>query len=315
MDTGLLMRTEKSVLFVIPWGEHWLIGDTDTEWPFDPSLPVASHADIDYLLTKVNHMLREPLTTADIEGVFAGLRPLVAASVGADTTKLSREHAVRSPAPGLSVIAGGKYTTYRVMARDLIDVAAKDLGAGPGSAIQPSRTHEVPLAGADGYHQMWESRDEIAESAGLPVMQVERLLGRYGAELRDLLVLVADRPALKEPVPGAHPYLGAEIVFACSHEGAVHLDDVLSRRTRIRIEVRDRGTGAAPRIAELMAAELGWDQARMAAEIGRYLDMIEADLAAESMPDDASAFQAATDRLRGLGEGSQSPPITSIGAD
>jgi glycerol-3-phosphate dehydrogenase len=315
MDTGLLMRTEKSVLFVIPWGEHWLIGDTDTEWPFDPSLPVASRADIDYLLAKVNGMLREPLTAADIEGVFAGLRPLVAANAGADTTKLSREHAVRSPAPGLSVIAGGKYTTYRVMARDLIDVAVRDLGAGPDTSVQPSRTDEVPLAGADGYHDMWESRDEIAKSAGLPVVQIERLLGRYGSDLRDLLALMADRPALKEPVPGAGPYLGAEIVYACSHEGAVHLDDVLSRRTRIRIEVRDRGAVAAERAAELMAAELGWDQARMAGEVSRYLDIIAADLAAESMPDDHSAFEAASDHLRRLDAGSQSPPISSIGAD
>jgi glycerol-3-phosphate dehydrogenase len=315
MDTGLLTRTEKSVLFVIPWGEHWLIGDTDTEWPFDPSLPVASRADIDYLLAKVNHMLREPLTAADIEGVFAGLRPLVAAGAGADTTKLSREHAVRSPAPGLSVIAGGKYTTYRVMARDLIDVAVRDLGPGSDRSVAASRTHEVPLSGASGYHDMWESRDEIAESAGLPVAQVERLLGRYGSDLSDLLALMDRRPALKEPVPGADSYLGAEIVYACSHEGAVHLDDVLSRRTRIRIEVRDRGAGAAPHAAELMAAELGWDQARMAAEVSRFLDMIAADLAAESMPNDESAFEAANDHLRGPGAGSQSPPISSIGAD
>jgi glycerol-3-phosphate dehydrogenase len=315
MDTGLLTRTERSVLFVIPWGEHWLIGDTDTEWPFDPSLPVASRADIDYLLAKVNHMLREPLTAADIEGVFAGLRPLVAAGAGADTTKLSREHAVRSPAPGVSVIAGGKYTTYRVMARDLIDVAARDLGAGSDRSVPASRTHEVPLSGAGGYHDMWESRDEIAESAGLPVAQVERLLGRYGSDLSDLLALMDRRPALKEPVPGADPYLGAEIVFACSHEGAVHLDDVLSRRTRIRIEVRDRGAGAAPHAAELMATELGWDRARMAGEVSRFLDMIAADLAAESMPDDQSAFEAANDHLRGLGASSKSPPISSIGAD
>jgi glycerol-3-phosphate dehydrogenase len=303
MDTGLLMRTEKSVLFVIPWGEHWLIGDTDTEWPFDPSAPVASRADIDYLLAKVNHMLREPLTAADIEGVFAGLRPLVAASDGADTTKLSREHAVRSPAPGLSVIAGGKYTTYRVMARDLIDVAVRDLGAGPGPLVQGSCTHQVPLAGADGYHDMWESRADIAESAGLPLAQIERLLGRYGSDLNDLLALVARGPALKEPVPGGDPYVGAEIVYACSHEGAVHLDDVLSRRTRIRIELRDRGAGVAPYAAKLMAAELGWDQAGVAAEISRYLDMVAADLAAESMPDDQSAFEAATKSPRRAGHG------------
>ena len=315
MDTGLLTRTEKSVLFVIPWGEHWLIGDTDTEWPFDPSRPVASRADIDYLLAKVNHMLREPLTVADIEGVFAGLRPLVAAEAGADTTKLSREHAVRSPAPGLSVIAGGKYTTYRVMARDLIDVAVRDLFPGPGQAISESRTHEVPLAGADGYQDMWENRERIADSAGLPVVQVERLLGRYGSELTDLLALMARRPELREPVPLAGPYLGAELVYACSHEGAVHLDDVLSRRTRIRIEVRDRGAAAASHAAGLMAGELGWDPARTAAEISRYHDMIAADLAAEAMPDDPSAFEAATDRLGDRRPYPEASPITSIQAD
>ena len=315
MDTGLLSRTEKSVLFVIPWGEHWLIGDTDTEWPFDPSRPVASRADIDYLLAKVNHMLREPLTVADIEGVFAGLRPLVAAEAGADTTKLSREHAVRSPAPGLSVIAGGKYTTYRVMARDLIDVAVRDLSPGPGQAISESRTHEVPLAGADGYQDMWENRERIADSAGLPVVQVERLLGRYGSELTDLLALMARRPELREPVPLAGPYLGAELVYACSHEGAVHLDDVLSRRTRIRIEVRDRGAAAASHAAGLMAGELGWDPARTAAEISRYHDMIAADLAAEAMPDDPSAFEAATDRLGDRRPYPEASPITSIQAD
>ena len=244
METGLLTRTEKSVLFVIPWGEHWLIGDTDTEWPFDPSHPAASRADIDYLLAKVNDMLRTPLSHDDIEGVFAGLRPLVAVGAGADTTKLSREHAVRSPAPGLSVIAGGKFTTYRVMARDLIDVSVRDLSAGPGQPIPASRTHEVPLAGAEGYQDFWAARERIAASAGLPLAQVERLLGRYGSDLAELLELMASRPRLRKPVPGGGPYLSAEIVYACSHEGAVHLDDVLSRRTRIRIEVRDRGAAS-----------------------------------------------------------------------
>jgi glycerol-3-phosphate dehydrogenase len=317
MDTGLLTRTEKSVLFVIPWGEHWLIGDTDTEWPYDPARPAASRGDIDYLLAKANHVLREPLTADDIVGVFAGLRPLVAAGAGrrgpgADTTKLSREHSVDTSVPGLSVIAGGKYTTYRVMARDLIDAAVQDLASGPdaagaagpasaafgrtgaASAIPASRTDQVPLAGAEGFAGLWEAREQLAEVAGLPVTQVERLLGRYGSDVADLLDLMAVRPGLKEPVPGAGPYLGVEIVYACTHEGAVGLDDVLSRRTRIRIEIRDRGAEAARHAAELMASELGWDASCKAAEIRRYHEMIAADLAAESMPDDWSAFQAAT---------------------
>ncbi len=160
-----------------------------------------------------------PLTAADIEGVFAGLRPLVAAARGnGDTTRLSREHTIDSSVPGLSVIAGGKYTTYRLMARDLIDAAARDLaaGAGPGRAIPPSRTEQVPLAGAAGYAARWAGRQRIAADSGLQVSEVERLLGRYGADLDDLLALMAARPGLGQPVPGSGGYLGAEVVFACT---------------------------------------------------------------------------------------------------
>ena len=294
MDTGLLARTEKSVLFVIPWGRHWVIGDTDTEWPFDPGLPAASRADIDYLLAKINALLSEPLTADDIEGVFAGLRPLVAAGAAKDTTKLSREHSIRSPMPGLSVIAGGKYTTYRVMARDLVDAAARDLASSaewPGGAVQASRTDQVPLAGADGYAQMWASREAIAEQAGLSATQIERLLGRYGADVTLLIEAMAARPDLAAPLPGSGGYLGAEVAFACSHEGAAGLDDVLSRRTRIAIETRDRGVNAAPHAARLMAGELGWDEARTAAEVAAYLELIAAELEAETMPDDMSAYR------------------------
>ncbi len=292
MGTGLLTRTEKSVLFVIPWGQHWLIGDTDTEWPYDPASPAASRADIDYLLAKANRMLASPLSAADIEGVFAGLRPLVAARGSGDTTRLSREHVIDSSVPGLSVIAGGKYTTYRVMARDLIDAAAGDLGARAQRAIPASRTEQVPLAGAAGYAARWAARSRIAADSGLPVSEVERLLGRYGADIDELLALAAARPALGQLVPGTGGYLGAEIVFACSHEGALRLDDVLARRTRTMIETRDRGLAAAPHAAGLMAAELGWSQARTAAEVARYRDLAAAELAGEAQPDDLGAYRA-----------------------
>ena len=287
MGTGLLTRTEKSVLFVIPWGEHWLIGDTDAEWPYDPGHPAASRADIDYLLAKVNRMLRDPLGADDIEGVFAGLRPLVAAGDG-DTTKLSREHTVDSSRPGLSVIAGGKYTTYRVMARDLIDAAARDLAG----TIPPSRTSGVPLVGAAGYAERWQSRERLAAASGLPAGQVERLLGRYGACIDDLLELIGRRPELGQPVDGSGGYLAAEIAYACTHEGAVRLDDVLARRTRIAIETRDRGLAAASQAAALMAAELSWDDARTSREVAQYGQAVAAELAAEREPDDQRAYQA-----------------------
>jgi len=286
MDTGLLTRTEKSVLFVIPWGDHWLIGDTDTEWPHDPAQPSASRADLDYLLAKANAMLRRPLTHADIEGVFAGLRPLVAGGLGGDTTKLSREHTVSTVAPGLTAIAGGKYTTYRVMARDLIDVAAAGLHA------PPSRTDTVPLVGAAGYAERRASAPRIATDHGLPLREISRLLSRYGSCVDDLLGLIRARPELGLPVDGAGGYLAAEIVYACTHEGAVRLDDVLARRTRAAIEVRDRGLAAAPHAAALMAPELGWDAARTGQEVARFRDAVAADLAGQAEPDDLRAYRA-----------------------
>jgi glycerol-3-phosphate dehydrogenase len=291
MTSGLLLRTEKSVLFVIPWGEHWLIGDTDTEWPYDPAYPAATRGDIEYLLAKANSVLADPLTEADVEGVFAGLRPLVATSPTADTTKLSREHTVRSPAPGLSVIGGGKYTTYRVMARDLIDVACRDLAGKPAS-VRPSRTSEIPLTGASGWAERWAGRAQLAASAGLPVTEVERLLNRYGACIDDLLALMRARPGLVLPITGAGGYVGAEIVYACTHEGAMHLDDALARRTRTAIETRDRGLGAAPEAAALMAAELGWSQDRTDLELAGYSEAVGAQLAGEAAANDAAAYDA-----------------------
>jgi glycerol-3-phosphate dehydrogenase len=291
MESGLLMRTEKSVLFVIPWGGHWLIGDTDTEWRYDPAYPAASRADIEYLLAKTSSVLRDPLTTADVVGVFAGLRPLVATNPAADTTKLSREHTVRSPEPGLSAIGGGKFTTYRVMARDLIDVATKDL-AGSSGPVPPSRTADLPLVGADGWAGLWADRARLAAETGLPVTQVERLLNRYGDCATSLFELIAVRPELGKPLPDGAGYLGAEVVYACSHEGALHLDDVLARRTRMAFETRDRGLTAAPDAAAYMAGELGWEAEQAEEELARYRLLVAGQLAAEAADDDAGAYRA-----------------------
>ena len=113
-EVAIILRTEKSVLFIIPWGTHWIIGTTDTDWNLDLAHPAATKADIDYILGHVSTVLATPLTHNDIDGVYAGLRPLLAGE-SEETSQLSREHAVASPTPGLVAIAGGKYTTYRVM--------------------------------------------------------------------------------------------------------------------------------------------------------------------------------------------------------
>ncbi|HVH95200.1 MAG TPA: glycerol-3-phosphate dehydrogenase/oxidase, partial [Nocardioidaceae bacterium] len=142
--TGIITRTEKSLLFIIPWGSHWIIGTTDTEWNLDLAHPAASSSDIDYLLEHANSLLQDPLTREDVVGVYAGLRPLLAGESEA-TSKLSREHAVASPVRGLTVIAGGKYTTYRVMAKDAVDSAVHGLER----SVPASITERVPLVGAE----------------------------------------------------------------------------------------------------------------------------------------------------------------------
>lgn len=157
--TGLILRTEKSVLFVIPWGRHWIVGTTDTDWDLDKAHPAASSADIDYLLEHVNEVLAVPLTRDDVEGVYAGLRPLLAGESDA-TSKLSREHTVAHPVPGLVVVAGGKYTTYRVMAKDAVDEAVHGLDRRVGPCV----TEEIPLVGAVGYKALWNARERIGST-------------------------------------------------------------------------------------------------------------------------------------------------------
>jgi glycerol-3-phosphate dehydrogenase len=287
LETGVLMRTEKSVLFIIPWGSHWIIGDTDTAWELDRANPAATGADIDYVLEKANGMLLEPLVRADVEGVFVGLRPLVGSSEHADTTRLSRAHTVESPVPGLTTIAGGKYTTYRVMAEDLVETGTRGFPHVPAS-----RTAQTPIVGAAGYRALWSQRSRLVTSTGLALARIERLLDRYGDRIDDLAELIRDRPELAHPLEGAHEYLGAEIVYACTHEGALRLEDVLARRTRISFETRDRGVVCAPAVTGLMAGALGWDAARSSAELAAWRRRIAAELEAEQLPDDASANAA-----------------------
>ncbi|WP_223691757.1 glycerol-3-phosphate dehydrogenase/oxidase [Leifsonia poae] len=285
---GLLLRTEKSVLFVIPWGRHWLIGTTDTDWHLDKAHPAATAADIDYLLAHVNSVLGVPLTREDVEGVYAGLRPLLAGE-SEQTSKLSREHLVAHSVPGLVVIAGGKWTTYRIMAKDAIDAAVDALDG----KIPRSTTEEISLVGAEGYQAAWNKRGRIASESGLHVARIEHLLNRYGTLAEDILALIRENPALAEPLPGADDYVGAEVVYAATNEGALHLEDVLARRTRISIEAWDRGVSAAPVAAKLMAGVLGWNKAREDREVQTYLERVAAERASQLQPDDESA-----DRIR-----------------
>ncbi|GAA3633559.1 glycerol-3-phosphate dehydrogenase [Lentzea atacamensis] len=283
-ESGMILRTEKSVLFVIPWRNHWIVGTTDTDWNLDLAHPAATKHDIDYILEHVNSVLATPLTHDDIEGVYAGLRPLLAGESDS-TSKLSREHAVARVAPGLVAIAGGKYTTYRVMGADAVDAAHVDL---PGR-IQPSITDKVPLVGADGYHALVNQADQLAAKHGLHPYRVRHLLDRYGSLVHEVLLLAADNPELLKPIPASPDYLQVEAVYAASHEGAMHLEDVLTRRTRISIEYAHRGVESAEAVARLIAPVLGWDEDAIKREIEIYNARVEAERASQTKPDDQAA--------------------------
>ena len=272
-DTGIILRTEKSVLFIIPWGQRWIVGTTDTEWTGDRAEPIPTGEDIDYILEHANRALDRPLTRADVIGVYAGLRPLIAADENTPTTKLSREHVVDTPVPGLTSIAGGKFTTYRVMARDVIDAAVADFGRW----VPASVTDQLPLLGADGLAAASAEAERLAEDYGLPRAAVEHLLDRYGTLTEEVLDLTRDDPALARPLADGHPYLGAEVAYAVTHENALHVEDILVRRVRLFIETGACGAEAIEPVTDIMGNLLGWDGARRAAEMQRYRELLEAD--------------------------------------
>jgi glycerol-3-phosphate dehydrogenase len=289
IDSGLILRTEKSVLFVIPWGRHWIIGTTDTDWELDKAHPAASRTDIDYVLDHANKVLAQPLRHEDVEGVYAGLRPLLTGE-SEGTSQLSREHAVAVPVPGLVAVAGGKYTTYRVMARDAVDAAARGLDA----VVPPSATHVTPLVGAEGYQVLWNGRRRLAEESGLHLARIEHLLQRYGSRVGELLDEIERRPELGKPLDGTEDYLCVEAWYAAAHEGAHHLDDVLARRTRISIETFDRGLTASEPAARLMGEVLGWSDAQIAREVEVYGERVAAERDSQEQADDQAADAART---------------------
>jgi len=307
-DTGMIVRTAKSVLFFIPWGERWIVGTTDTDWSGDRAEPAATAEDVDYILGEANRVLATPLTRADVLAVYAGLRPLVAEQPaeargdkhsgdkhsgdkhsgdkgGSDagekpTTKLSREHVVDTPLPGLASIAGGKFTTYRLMARDVVDAAVADL---PGP-VPPSVTGLLPLLGADGLPAVRASARRLAADYEVPLAVTEHLISRYGSLATEVLDLIRQDKTLARPLLDGYHYLRAEVAYAVTHEGALHVEDVLARRVRLLIESADGGVSAAPEVAAIMAGLLGWHRRRRAVELRRYLELAAANAAALAVP-------------------------------
>jgi glycerol-3-phosphate dehydrogenase len=174
------------------------------------------------------------------------------------------------------------------MARDVVDVDARGLE----QKVPECCTEEIPLVGAAGFRAHWNRRDDLADRSGLHVSVVEHLLRRYGSRTHEVLERIRQDASLGQPLEGAPTYLAAEVHYAASHEGALHLDDVLTRRTRISIETFDRGVRAARPTARILSGILGWDDATIAREIEHYDARVRAERDSQTQPDDRTADAA-----------------------
>jgi len=278
-DGGMTLRVPGRVVFIIPWPGHWIIGTTDHADTRRPEDVAAPEADIDELLSTVNRQVEVDLTRGDIVGTYAGMRPLVG-DPGGSTVKASREHRVAADASGLVRISGGKYTTYRVMARDVVDASLGRTEA----RRRRSQTADLPLVGAAPLDEL----DQIAASlerplrdaaamrgetrATWPARVARRLADRYGREAPDVLTLARELN-LAIPLGERIDHLQAEVAWAARNEMALSIDDVLARRMRLAQELPDRGASIAPGVAAVLGAELGWDKRRQATEVRRYLEI------------------------------------------
>jgi glycerol-3-phosphate dehydrogenase len=267
---GIILKTPVSVLFFIPWGDKWIVGTTDTPYEGDRAKPLATQDDVQYILDQANRVLEPKLKSEDILGVFAGLRPLVANKSGSATTKLSREHTVDRPTPGFVSMAGGKYTTYRVMAKDAVDLAVLDLRR----LVNDSVTDKLPLIGADGYFALKQQVSKIAEENSLSEATVTHLLDRYGSLIEEILELISHDATLAQRLIPDLPYIKSEILHAATHEGALSVEDVLLRRTRISFESADSGADVAKEVARIIGEPLGWGAKERNASVSAFLDVI-----------------------------------------
>lgn len=271
---------DKRSIFVIPWGGQVYVGTTDTDYLGSMEEPRATADDVDYLLRALNASVAEALTTSDVTGVWAGLRPLVADNGGAmsaRTSDLSRHHRVAVSPSGLVSVTGGKLTTYRRMAAETVDVVVRRLSPGrPTRRQRRSPTVSLSLWGSSGAAEL--AQPGMAARLGTDAATLEHLVSRHGGQARAVLDLVEARPELGGPMVEGLPYLAAEAVFAVRHEMAHTLTDILARRTHAMQRDRLATVRAAPDVAALVAAEAGWDDE----EVRRQVAQVQATVARDS---------------------------------
>ena len=239
------------VLFAIPWHGHTLVGTTDTPIATATLEPVAMEREIEFILATAGQYLAKAPTRDDVLSVFAGIRPLVRATGAASTAALSRDHVIHFDRSGLVTVCGGKWTTYRHMAEDCVDQAAT-LAQLPE---KPCVTHHLRI---HGFHK-------AAKQFGA--------LAVYGSDADEIRKLIEADARLGEPLHPALPYIKAEVVWAARHEMARTVEDVLARRTRALFLNARAALAMAPAVADLMASELGWDEANQSKQLAAFRDI------------------------------------------
>ena len=258
-------------VFVVPWPDtpFVYIGTTDTAYEGDLHDPRCEPADVDYLLHAVNSFTSASLSPADVTGVWAGLRPLLKPSsdraLSMRTADLSRRHRVETAPDGVVRITGGKWTTYRKMAEDAGDEIARQL---PG--VTKSKTKRQRLRGSPGKRSV--------SLSGVDELTAQHLISRYGTDAPTVVALMSEATANAELLVEGLPYLIAEIRYAARHEMAICVDDVLSRRMRLALQDARAARRAAPKVASVLADELGWSAERTQDEVERFSRRVVAEL-------------------------------------
>jgi len=265
------------VMFVLPWADsdQSYIGTTDTDEDVSPDEVRATAEDVIYLLRSANAFFPQArLSPNDVVATWAGLRALLRPDGNLAPSQVSREHRITESASGLLTIAGGKLTTHRAMAQELVDRVAARLRALDGRPRAPRPpTHRLPLPG--GETTDLEGLIKAAVERGASDATARHLVGTYGSEAAAVLNLVDKDRALGGRIVAGRPELWAEVVHAVEREMAVRLSDVLVRRLHLFYKTRDQAVPASSAVADRLAAALGWDGARRAEEVAAYLHLVK----------------------------------------
>ncbi len=264
VESAVTLRVPGKVLFMIPWPGAWLIGTTDLPDAGPSDRPSPTDPEVQQILDAVNGTLAVDLVRDDVVGAYTGLRPLVGTPGEGGTVAVSREHRVHRGDDGLTRVSGGKYTTYRVMAEDAVDVAV----GGDGRAA--SGTADLALVGAAPREALGRLSDRLARETGLSREVTRQLVDRHGTEA-EAVVALGRRLDLLRPLAPTIPQLEAEVAWAADQELARSLDDILSRRMRLSMLLPDRGAAIAARVDAIAGGVLGWDPAGADGRVAAYL--------------------------------------------